>query len=114
MITDSTLRAFSKTCRDLQVLCVPGCTHLSDQGLKAVGHLKKLHVLNIADCTRSGKLYMYILCNFIHKPHPLIVRVSDAGIRYVVEGSSGSHIRELNLTNCAKLSDVSPLRISQQ
>ena len=41
-------------------------------------------------------------------------RVSDAGIRYIVENVSGSIIKELNLTNCAKISDVTPLRISQQ
>ena len=40
-------------------------------------------------------------------------RVSDAGIRYMVEGAT-CMLQELNLTNCAKLSDVTPLRISQK
>lgn len=52
MITDSSLRTLAKSCRDLQIIYVPGCSHISDQGLKSVGHLKKLHVLNMADCTR--------------------------------------------------------------
>ena len=41
-------------------------------------------------------------------------RVSDAGIRYLIEGLSGYLLKELNVTNCAKISDVTLLRISQQ
>ena len=41
-------------------------------------------------------------------------RVSDAGIRYLIEGFSGHLLRELNVTNCSKISDVTLLRISQQ
>ena len=52
IISDQSMRVLAKSCRDIQVLCLPGCSHISDQGLKALGHLKKLHVLNIADCTR--------------------------------------------------------------
>ena len=44
----------------------------------------------------------------------LSCRVSDAGIRYLVEGFSGHLLRELDVTNCAKISDVTLLRISQQ
>ena len=41
-------------------------------------------------------------------------RVSDAGVRYIVENAPGSQLRELNLTNCLKISDVSLLRMSQR
>lgn len=40
-------------------------------------------------------------------------RVSDAGVRFVIENSPGSQLRELNLTNCSKISDVTILRMSQ-
>ena len=41
-------------------------------------------------------------------------RVSDAGVRFVIESAPGSQLRELNLTNCSKLSDVTILRMSQR
>ena len=44
----------------------------------------------------------------------LSFRLSDAGVRYIVEGSSGPKLRELNLTNCLRVSDVSVLRIAQR
>jgi F-box/leucine-rich repeat protein 13 len=91
VITDVSLRALSKTCRDMQVICLSGCSRITDQGLKMLMSAKKLQVLNIADCSR----------------------VSDAGIRYIVENTSGGSLRELNFANCVKISDVTPLRISQ-
>ncbi len=36
------------------------------------------------------------------------------GVRYVIENAGGVQLRELNLTNCIKISDVSLLRMSQQ
>lgn len=51
-ITDVTLRAFGKGCRELSHLYLAGCSRLSDQGLRALKSLRKLQVLNIADCTR--------------------------------------------------------------
>lgn len=43
----------------------------------------------------------------------LIPRVSDTGVRYVIENSSGAQLRELNLTNLTKIGDVTLLRIAQ-
>ena len=43
-----------------------------------------------------------------------LLRMSDTGVRYIVEGASGDKLRELNLTNCIRVSDVSLLRISQK
>lgn len=40
--------------------------------------------------------------------------MSDAGVRHVVENAPGIQLRELNLTNLSKLSDVTLLRISQR
>ena len=39
-------------------------------------------------------------------------RVSDLGVRHIVEGSFSHCLRELNLTNCHKLSDISLLRLT--
>ena len=43
-----------------------------------------------------------------------LLRLSDTGIRYLVEGASSSKLRELNLTNCIRVSDVSMLRLAQR
>ena len=43
-----------------------------------------------------------------------VCRVSDAGIRHVIENAPGSVLRELNITNLIKISDVTLLRMSQR
>ena len=52
MLTDNALRSLGRACRDLQHVYVAGCSRVSDQGVKALSHLKKLQVLNIADCNK--------------------------------------------------------------
>ena len=51
-IGDVTLRAIGKACRDLSLLYIAGCSRISDHGLKGLASLRKLQVLNIADCNR--------------------------------------------------------------
>ena len=46
--------------------------------------------------------------------HMSACRVSDAGVRFVIENAPGAQLRELNLTNCSKVSDVTILRMSQR
>lgn len=41
-------------------------------------------------------------------------RISDTGVRYIIENSPGPQLRELNLTNLTKIGDVTLLRISQK
>ena len=43
-----------------------------------------------------------------------IFRMQDTGVRQIVEGPSGSKLKELNLTNCVRVSDVTLLRIAQR
>ena len=52
VITDVTLRALGKACRELTHVYIAGCSRISDQGLRALSNLKKLQVLNVADCTK--------------------------------------------------------------
>lgn len=120
VLTDSTLRSLGKACRDLQQVYLAGCSRVTDQGLRALGSLKKLQLLNIADCSRCNCTAVFsldtqhvlqVLLNFMSTLHH---RVSDLGVRYIIEHSAGSQLRELNLTNCIKISDVSLLRMSQQ
>lgn len=112
VLTDATLRAFGKACRDLNHLYVAGCSRISDQGMRGLANLKKLQVLNVADCVRytfgSGQDWC------VPTPPPPSPRITDTGVRHVIENSPGSILRELNLTNLVKISDVTLLRISQQ
>jgi F-box/leucine-rich repeat protein 13 len=86
------LKALGKVCRNLEAVNVSGCSKITDHGLKALSHLRSLVVINVADC----------------------VRISDPGIRHIIESPSGPSLRELNLTNCYKISDVTLLRLSQR
>ena len=44
----------------------------------------------------------------------VLYRIQDTGVRQIVEGPSGSKVKELNLTNCVRVSDVTLLRIAQR
>eukprot|EP00794_Sanderia_malayensis_P006047 gene6047-6749_t len=91
-ITDSAVRSLVKCCPELKRIHLVDCERLTDLSLKALSQSKNVTVANIADC----------------------IRLSDTGVRYVVEGASGTKLRELNLTNCLRVSDVSVLRIAQR
>ena len=54
-------------------------------------------------------LYLLPFCFFFY-----IFRMQDTGVRQIVEGPSGSKLKELNLTNCVRVSDVTLLRIAQR
>ena len=53
--------------------------------MKAVGSLKQLRVLNLADC----------------------LLISDLGVKALTDGACSARLRELNLTNCMRISDSS-------
>eukprot|EP00079_Xenopus_tropicalis_P023226 XP_012815465.1 PREDICTED: F-box/LRR-repeat protein 13 isoform X2 [Xenopus tropicalis] len=91
-ITDSSIKAICKFCANLNHIYVADCQKITDVSLKAISVLKNITILNVADC----------------------IRISDPGVRQVLEGPSGTKIRELNLTNCIRVSDLSLLRIAQK
>lgn len=76
VISDVTLRALGKACRELQHVYLAGCSRITDQGLRALGSLRKLQVLNIADCTRSEEgdpwLHRYLTLSFLLLNTPLL------------------------------------------
>ena len=63
--------------------------HSSLQGFSST---RGLRVVNLGDC----------------------IRISDHGVRNIVDGPSGPHIRELNLTNCLRVGDTTLFRIAQR
>jgi len=60
--------------------------------MKAIGTLKQLRVLNMADC----------------------LLISDTGIKALTEGPCTGRLRELNLTNCMRISDGSIMNLSKR
>uniref|UniRef100_M3XLI2 F-box domain-containing protein n=1 Tax=Latimeria chalumnae TaxID=7897 RepID=M3XLI2_LATCH len=91
-ITDAAFKSLHRSCSHLSCFYVNDCPKITDITLKGISFLKNLTTLSLADC----------------------IRVSDQGVRYFVEGLSGSKLKELNLANCIRISDVSLLRISQR
>ncbi|MGH0123167.1 UNVERIFIED_CONTAM: hypothetical protein FKN15_078262 [Acipenser sinensis] len=91
-MTDASWKSFCKSSPCLCHIYAADCQKITDISLKAIGSLKNLTVLNVADC----------------------IRLSDAGIKYLVEGPSAGKLREVNLTNCVRVTDMSLLRISQR
>ena len=61
MISDMSLRALGKVCRDLRQVYLAGCSRITDHGMKALGTLRQLQMLNVADCIRYSSGYSMVL-----------------------------------------------------
>jgi len=108
MLTDMSLRALGKVCRDLRQVYIAGCSRITDHGMKALGTLRQLQMVNVADCIR------YSIQQSLYINYYYYFRITDLGVRHIIESASGTSIHELNVTNCFKVSDVTLLRISQR
>ncbi|KAG7455839.1 hypothetical protein MATL_G00245230 [Megalops atlanticus] len=91
-ITDAGWKSLCRSSPCLRHIHAVDCRGLTDVTMRAIGSLKSLISLNVADC----------------------VRVSDVGVRWLVDGPSGARIQELDLTNCVRISDSSLMRIVQK
>nr|XP_014436318.1 dynein regulatory complex subunit 6 isoform X5 [Pelodiscus sinensis] len=90
-------------CKNLQDLNVSECKGLNDESMRLISEgCPALLYLNLSytDIT-NGTLR-------------LLSRISDAGLRPFLEGSSGAKLRELNLTNCIHITDASLMKIAQR
>ena len=79
-------------CPNLEHLYVADCQRLTDASLKFLTMSRNLVVANFADC----------------------VRISDKGVRQLVEGPAGIKLRELNLTNCIRVGDIAMVNIHKR
>ncbi|GCB62436.1 hypothetical protein scyTo_0014495 [Scyliorhinus torazame] len=91
-ISDASFKIISKTCPNLNHIYVSDCPRITDSSLKSLSTLKNVVVLNFSDC----------------------IRITDSGIRSFLEGPSASKIKELNLSNCILISDLSLLKVVQR
>ena len=87
-ITDAAVKVFSKFCSNVSKIHFIDCIRLTDITLKAISSLPITH-LNIADCNR----------------------LSDSGIRFITENAIQSKLKELDLTNLSRITDISLFRL---
>lgn len=92
-LTDITFKHLAKNCTlEIKYLCITDCQTLTDAALKWVRECKFLTVLNLANC----------------------VRISDAGVKSIVESSVGPKLKEMNLSNCVRVGDLSVIAIHRR
>ncbi|XP_071358182.1 F-box and leucine-rich repeat protein 13 isoform X2 [Trachinotus anak] len=91
-LSDVSWKALCSSSQGLCRLHAAECPRMTDTSLKSVATLKNLQYLDIS------------LCN----------KVSDAGIKYLTEGSSVTKLRELNVSHCSHITDISVMRIAQR
>ncbi|XP_023284076.1 F-box/LRR-repeat protein 13 [Seriola lalandi dorsalis] len=91
-LSDVSWKALCSSSQGLNRLHAAECPRMTDTSLKSVATLRDLHYLDISLC---------------HK-------VSDVGIKYLTEGSSVTKLRELNVSHCSHITDISVMRIAQR
>lgn len=91
-ISDVSLRVIGMHCANLEHIYIADCQRLTDLSLKSLSTCRFLAVANFADC----------------------VRISDKGVRQLVDGPCGPKLRELNLTNCIRVGDMAMVNIHKR
>ncbi|CAF3406049.1 unnamed protein product [Rotaria socialis] len=91
-INNKHLRVICRSCTEICHISITDCPSLTDNCMKAIGTLKQLRVLNLADC----------------------LLITDSGIKALTDGPCTARLRELNLTNCMRLSDSSMTNLSRR
>ncbi|XP_019600096.2 F-box and leucine-rich repeat protein 13 isoform X1 [Rhinolophus sinicus] len=89
-ITDACFKFIDKCYPNISHIYMVNCKGITDGSLKSLSPLKKLTVLNLANC----------------------VRIGDTGLKQFLDGPVSTRIRELNLSNCI-LGDASIVKLSE-
>ncbi|KAM5303792.1 F-box and leucine-rich repeat protein 13 [Glossophaga mutica] len=90
-ITDACFKSIGKHYPNISHIYMVDCKRITDGSLKSLSPLKRLRVLNLANC----------------------VRIGDTGLKYFLDGPVRTRIRELNLTNCIQLGDASIVKLPE-
>uniref|UniRef100_A0A0B6Z5N4 F-box domain-containing protein n=1 Tax=Arion vulgaris TaxID=1028688 RepID=A0A0B6Z5N4_9EUPU len=91
-VSDASIKLLGKMCPDLRHVYLADCPRLTDATLKSLSSCRSLVVLNAADC----------------------VRLSDTGVRHLMEGPASATLRELNLTNCVRVGDMAMVSLHKR
>ncbi|XP_036912939.1 dynein regulatory complex subunit 6 [Sturnira hondurensis] len=90
-ITDACFKSIGKHYPNISHIYMVDCKRITDGSLKSLSPLKRLRVLNLANC----------------------VRIGDMGLQYFLDGPVRTRIREINLSNCIQLGDASIVKLSE-
>nr|XP_046250511.1 dynein regulatory complex subunit 6 isoform X3 [Scatophagus argus] len=142
-LSDSCVLTLIARCRCLTAISLLDAPHLSDVAFKAIAEVAKLktfstegnsqltdiswaalcssshglHRLHAAECPRmtdASLKSVATLKNLQHLDISLCNKVSDIGIQFLTEGSSTTKLRELNVSHCTHITDISVMRIAQR
>ncbi|KAM3869969.1 F-box and leucine-rich repeat protein 13 [Diretmus argenteus] len=91
-LTDVSWKALCRSSPGLRRLHAADCPRMTNASLKSMAKLKNLQYLDISHCRKVG----------------------DTGMQYLTEGSSATKLRELNVSHCSHIHDISVMRIAQR
>ncbi|XP_063165430.1 F-box and leucine-rich repeat protein 13 [Candoia aspera] len=91
-VTDLSFKVMSECWPQMKHIRVSYCPKLTDVALKLITPLDHIVILNLSGC----------------------IRISDSGIRSLVEGPSGPRLKELILTNCCYISESALLKVAER
>ncbi|XP_064239208.1 F-box and leucine-rich repeat protein 13 [Aotus nancymaae] len=99
-LTDNYVKALVEKCSHITSMVFIGAPHISDCTFKALSTCK------LRKIQFEGLYHLY---SKIH----LTIRIGDVGLKQFLDGPASVRIRELNLSNCVQLSDVSVMKLSE-
>lgn len=120
-VTDISWAALCSSSHSLSRLHAAACPRMTDGSLRSVAALKDLQHLDISLCNKCVCLFLrrFQIAYFLTTLYDVIAcclcfRVSDVGIQCLTEGSSCAKLRELNVSHCSRITDISVMRIAHR
>ncbi|CAB1441062.1 unnamed protein product [Pleuronectes platessa] len=140
-LSDNCILALLASCRDLSAISLLDAPHLSDIAFKAISEaatlksfstegnsqlsdvswkalcrgsqgLLRLHAAKCSRMTDTSLKFMATLRKLQYLDISLCSKVGDPGIKYLTEGWSAGKLRELNVSQCSLITDISVMRIA--
>ncbi|XP_074534232.1 F-box and leucine-rich repeat protein 13 [Halichoeres trimaculatus] len=116
-LSDITFKAVAEVAK-LKTFCIEGNNQITDDSIKVLcsssSGLQRIHAANCPRLTDASFKSVADLKNLQHLDVSLCHWVSDDGIRCLAGGSSANKLRELNVSHCRNITDVSIRRIAQR
>ncbi|CAH1962220.1 unnamed protein product [Acanthoscelides obtectus] len=81
-VEDNVLRCLANNCPNLTLLDFGGCRNITDDGIKSISKLQNITCLTVS-----------------------YSQMSDRGISYLVNSSNGNTLKELQIHNCANITE---------
>ncbi|KAG7217379.1 hypothetical protein INR49_021546, partial [Caranx melampygus] len=115
-LSDVAFKAIAEVAR-LKTLSIEGNSQLSNCSWKALCNsspgLSRLHAAECPRMTDTCLKSVATLRNLQYLDISVCNKVTDVGIKYLTEGPSANKLRELNVSQCSHITNVSVMRIAQ-